>query len=114
MGIRKMAVQIPAQTPNLIVSENQNQKDLLIDFLRELNISFEIDNHEIRIYGHVKYINLYIVQEIIIFQNDKKIVYDEFLDYNRILIESENEIKQILLDKSIRAYYEYPNLIIQF
>ena len=102
-----------AETPKIQIP-NQSQKEELINFLRKFKISFEIEKNEIRIYGLVTYINLYIVSEIIIYQNKIKISYEEFLDYNRILIETENELKQFLLDKTINAEYKAPYLIIRF
>jgi hypothetical protein len=67
------------------MSETESQKQKLIDYLRELDI---------------------------------EIVFEELGDANRIVLNSTDEsrsgIKQILLDKTVYARYDFPYLIVQF
>ena len=97
-------------------SQKQIQKQKLIDSLGELDIDFEKGEDTIRIKGLAGYVY---PGHIIVYQiPDKKVVFEEFGDINRIILNSTNEtkpgIKQILLDKSVYARYDFPYLIIQF
>ena len=97
-------------------SQKQIQKQKLIDSLGELDIDFEKGEDTIRIKGLAGYVY---PGHIIVYQiPDKKVVFEEFGDVNRIILNSTDEtnpvIKQILLDKSVYARYDFPYLIIQF
>jgi len=98
------------------IPENELQKQKLIDYLRELDIEFEKGENTIRIKGLAGYV---CCGNIVIYQiPDKKIVFEELGDANRIVLNSTDEmrpgIRQILLDKSVYARYDFPYLIIQF
>jgi len=97
-------------------SQKQIQKQKLIDSLGELDIDFEKGEDAIRIKGLAASV---CPGNIIVYQiPDTKIVFEEFGDANRIILNSTDEtkpgIKQILLDKSVYARYDFPYLIIQF
>ena len=97
-------------------SQKQIQKQRLIDSLGELDIDFEKGEDTIRIKGLAGYVY---PGHIIVYQiPDKEIVFEEFGDTNRIILNSTDEtrpgIKQILLDKSVHARYDFPYLIVQF
>ena len=97
-------------------SQKQIQKQKLIDSLGELDIDFEKGEDTIRIKGLASYVY---PGHIIVYQiPDKEIVFEEFGDTNRIILNSTDEtrpgIKQILLDKSVYARYDFPYLIVQF
>jgi len=97
-------------------SQKQIQKQKLIDSLGELDIDFEKGEDTIRINGLAGYV---CPGHIIVYQiPDKEIVFEEFGDTNRIILNSTDEtrpgIKQILLDKSVYARYDFPYLIVQF
>ena len=98
------------------IPETESQKQKLIDSLRELDIDFEIGKDSVRIKGLAGSV---CCGHIIVYQiPDKKIVFEERGDANRIILNSTDEIKpgikQILLDKSVYARYDFPYLIIQF
>ncbi len=98
------------------IHETESQKQKLIDSLRELDIDFEIGRDSVRIKGLAGSV---CCGHIIVYQiPDKKIVFEEFGDANRIILNSTDEtrpgIKQILLDKSVHSRYDFPYLIIQF
>ena len=98
------------------IPETESQKQKLIDSLGELDIDFEKGEDTIRIKGLAGYVY---PGHIIVYQiPDKKVVFEEFGDVNRIILNSTDEtnpgIKQILLDKSVYARYDFPYLIIQF
>jgi len=98
------------------IPENELQKQKLIDYLRELDIKFEKGENTIRIKGLASYV---CCGNIVVYQiPDKKIVFEELGDANRIVLNSTDEmrpgIRQILLDKSVYARYDFPYLIIQF
>jgi len=98
------------------IPENELQKQKLIDYLRELDIEFEKGENTIRIKGLAGYV---CCGNIVVYQiPDKKIVFEELGDVNRIVLNSTDEmrpgIRQILLDKSVYARYDFPYLIIQF
>ena len=97
-------------------SQKQIQKQKLIDSLGELDIDFEKGEDTIRINGLAGYV---CPGHIIVYQiPDKEIVFEEFGDTNRIILNSTDEtrpgIKQILLDKSVYVRYDFPYLIVQF
>ena len=94
----------------------ESQKQKLIDSLRELDIDFEIGKDSVRIKGLAGSV---CPGHIIVYQiPDKKIVFEEFGDANRVILNSTDEtkpgIEQILLDKSVYARYDFPYLIVQF
>jgi hypothetical protein len=96
--------------------ETESQKQKLIDSLRELDIDFEIGKDSVRIKGLAGSV---CCGHITVYQiPDKKIVFEELGDANRIILNSTDEtrpgIKQILLDKTVYARYDFPYLIIQF
>ncbi len=97
-------------------SRKQIQRQKLIDALKELGIDFERGEDSVRIKGLAGSV---CCGHIIVYQiPDTKIVFEEFGDANRIILNStdgtEPGIKQILLDKSVYARYDFPYLIIQF
>jgi len=97
-------------------SQKQIQKQKLIDSLRELDIDFEKGEDSVRIKGLAGFV---CCGNIVVYQiPDRKIVFEELGDANRIILNSTDEIKpgikQILLDKSVYARYDFPYLIIQF
>ena len=94
----------------------QIQKQKLIDSLRELDIDFEKGEDTIRIKGLAGSV---CCGNIIVYQiPDRNIVFEELGDANRIILNSTDEtkpgIKQILLDKTVYARYDFPYLIVQF
>ena len=98
------------------IPETESQKQKLIDSLRELDIDFEKGEDAVRIKGLAGSV---CCGHMIVYQiPDKKIVFEELGDANRIILNSTDEtkpgIKQILLDKSVYARYDFPYLIVQF
>ena len=98
------------------MSETESQKQKLIEYLRELDIDFEIGKDSVRIKGLAGSV---CCGHIVVYQiPDKEIVYEELGDANRIILNSTDEtkpgIKQILLDKTVYARYDFPYLIVQF
>lgn len=98
------------------IPETESQKQKLINSLRELGIDFEMGEDSVRIKGLAGSV---CCGYIIVYQiPDTKIVFEELPDANRIILNSTNEIrpgiKQILLNKSVYARYDFPYLIIQF
>ena len=98
------------------IPETESQKQKLIDSLRGFDIDFEKGEDAVRIKSLAGSV---CCGHIIVYQiPDKKIVFEELGDANRIILNSTDEtkpgIKQILLDKSVYARYDFPYLIIQF
>ena len=96
--------------------QKQIQKQKLIDSLRELDIDFEKGEDTIRIKGLAGSV---CCGNIIVYQiPDRNIVFEELGDANRIILNLTDEtkpgIKQILLDKTVYARYDFPYLIVQF
>jgi len=92
----------------------QGMKEVL-DLLRKYNIDFQVeDNKKIMIKGDVQYVDFNIVPEIIISQGDKKIGFDGFMDWNRIVVETPTRVRDVTLSKKVHAQYKSPYLIIHF
>jgi len=96
-------------------SRKQIQKQKLIDSLRELDIDFEMGEDSVRIKGLAGSV---CCGHMIVYQiPDTKIVFEEFGDANRIILNSTGTkpgIRKILLDKPVYVHYDFPYLIVQF
>jgi len=96
-------------------SEIQSQKQKLIDALRELDIDYELGNNSIKIKGFAAEVSdgLMIIEQY----PDNKIVYEEYADANKIVLNSTGikpGLIQVFLDKSVKARYDFPYLIVEF
>ena len=91
----------------------QGMKEVL-DLLRKYNIDFEVKENKIMIKGDVQYVDFTRPQEIIISQGDNRIGFDEFMDWNRIVVETPTRVRDVPLSKKVHAQYKSPYLIIHF
>ena len=91
----------------------QGMKEVL-DLLKKYNIDYEVEGDKIMIKGDVQYVDFNLVPEIIITQGDNRIGFDEFMDWNRIVVETSTHVRDVPLSKKVYAKYKYPYLIIHF
>ena len=89
------------------------EKNQLAIFLQGSNVEFEVESSTIKIEGIVKYISTAgSVKEIAIFHDNKIVVFDEYMEINRLLVSNGSELKCIYLSKNVSVHYSYPYLII--
>ena len=86
----------------------------LIKFLQNTNVEFVIEGNTIKIKGQVHYSSWGNVSEIAIITPEfKKIIFEEYLEENRISIETDEVRYYAFTFKNITAYYSYPYLILK-
>ncbi len=92
------------------------QKQKLIDALNKLGIKYDVIEDQVRIPGSViwTYDGTITVEQ----PPDTMIVFEEYIDANKIVLNTTGPIKpgliQIFFDKSVKARYDFPYLIVQF
>jgi len=86
----------------------------VIDLLTKYNVDFKVEGNKITIKGDVKYVSFGGVSEVGITQGNNKIYFDEYSEVNRILVETPNHARDVLLTKNVHVEYDYPYLEIYF
>jgi len=94
---------------------NQSQEmEEVLNLLNECNIDFEVKGNKIMIKGDIRYADLHSLPGIAIFQGDNEIGFEEFRDWNRIVVTTPNHARDVILSKNVYADYYYPYLVIHF
>ena len=99
-----------AQPVNQLESKMKELMDVFLDF----GVEFENNENEIRIRRVVNQVVMSPDKFLEVKQYDKKIIYDEFSYYNRIIVNKGNLTHQIDIPKDIKVEYSRPYLIIKF
>jgi len=92
----------------------QDKMQEVIDLLNEYGVDFKVKDNKIMIKGDVQYVDLHSLPTIIISQGDNKISFDEYMDWNRVVVTTPNHVGYVELSKEVYANYDYPYLIIHF
>ena len=92
----------------------QDKMQEVIDLLNEYGVDFKVKDNKIMIKGDVQYVDLHSLPTIIISQGDNKISFDEYMDWNRVVVTTPNHVGYVELSKYVYANYDYPYLIIHF
>ena len=99
-----------------VETSKEAQKQKLIDALNKLGINYDINGDQVRIPGLAS--EIYNGTIIVDQPPDTRIVFEEYADVNKIVLNTTGPIKpgliQIVFDKSVKAYYDFPYLIVQF
>ena len=97
-------------------SSKEIQKQKLINALNKLGINYDVNGDQVRIPGLAS--EIYNGTIIVDQPPDTRIVFEEYADANKIVLNTTGSIKpgliQIVFDKSVKAYYDFPYLIVQF
>jgi len=98
------------ESVNQSVSKMKELMDVFLDF----GLEFENNENEIRLRAVVDQVSMNPDKFLKVEQYDKKIIYDEFSYYNRIIVNKGNLTHQIDIPKDIKVEYSRPYLIIKF
>jgi hypothetical protein len=97
-----------------ILAQTILTQEELISFLESAGIQFTLEGNVIKIRGQVYYSSWgYVSSIVIITDNNKKIVFEEFLEQNRIIVENGETTYYANTFKNVTAYYSYPHLILR-
>ena len=86
----------------------------VIDLLEKYNIDFKVKDDKIMIKGDVKTADLHSLPTITIAQGDNRISFDEYRDWNRVVVTTPDHVGYVELSKYVYADYYYPYLVIHF
>jgi len=99
-----------------VMSPKEIQKQKLVDALNKLGIKYDMVGDQIRIPGSASFV--YDGTIIVDQHPDTRIIFEEYADANKIVLNTTGPIKpgliQLFFDKSVKAYYDFPYLIVQF
>jgi hypothetical protein len=110
----KPQTQFVTQNKAQIFSRTILTQEELVTFLESTGIEFVIDDNTIKIRGQVYYNSWGNVSELAIITDDnKRIIFEEFLEENRISVETDEIRYYAFTFKNVKAYYSYPYLIIK-
>jgi len=98
--------------------ENNQSKKMqqeVIDLLKKYNIDYEVEGNKIFIKGNIRHADLHSLPTIAIVQRNNEIAFEEFRDWNRIVVTIPNHhVGDVILSKNVYADYYYPYLVIHF
>jgi len=95
---------------------NNQSKEMqeVINLLNQYNIDFKVKDDKIMIKGNVQYVDLHSLPTITIVQGGNTIGFDEYMDWNRVVVTTPNHVGYVELTKNVYANYDYPYLVIHF
>jgi hypothetical protein len=96
------------------INTQSQEMEEVIDLLEKYNIDFEVEGNKIMINGDVRYVDLSSMSTIVITQGDNRIIFDRFMEWNRLSVDLPTRVGFVRLSKNVRAYYKYPYLVIRF
>ena len=106
--------QFITQNKAKILSRTILTQEELISFLEASRVEFILEGNYIKIKGQVYYSSWGNTSEIAIITDDnKKIIFEEYLEENRISVENTENTYYAFTFKNITAYYSYPYLLLR-